>query len=65
MTGQVGSGNVDPTRPASIWSRPDPPNVTIFLTRPDPTRGSTRPGNNSGLDGGGAMVDSTVSEPGD
>ena len=47
MAGQVGSGYVDPTRPAGIWTRSDPPNVTIFRIQPDPPRGSTRPRNNS------------------
>ena len=42
MAGQVGSGYVDPTRPASIWTRPDPQNVKIFRTRPDPTRPDPR-----------------------
>ena len=42
MADQVGSGYVDPTRPASIWTRPDPQNVKIFRTRPDPTRPDPR-----------------------
>ena len=49
MAGQAGSGYLDPTRPARVWTRPD-----VFVnipdpTQPDPTRGSTRPGNNSDL----------------
>ena len=49
MAGQVGSGYLDPTRQglyptrsAALVNIPDP-------TQPDPTRGSTRPGNNSDL----------------
>jgi hypothetical protein len=47
MAGQVGSGyldptrqGLDPTRRSCQFSGPDP-------IRPDPIRGSTRPGNNS------------------
>ena len=42
MAGQVGSGYVDKTRSVSIWTRPDPPNVKIFRTRPDPRVDPTR-----------------------
>ena len=46
-----GSGRVrelgpDPTRPARVWTRPDPPFLSIFRpdpTQPNPTRPAGRP----------------------
>jgi len=51
-SGQGSWTRPDPTRQGLDPTRPDPPFFSIYRTRPDPTRpdpsrGSTRPGNNS------------------
>ena len=47
MADEVGTGYVDPARPVSIWNRTDPTRRMLKYSGPDPTRGSTRSGNNS------------------
>jgi hypothetical protein len=42
--GQVRVREPDSTRPVSISTRPNPPNVKIFQTQPDPWADPTRPG---------------------